>query len=74
MNNIQSHTFLERYFDHRAIGVVYRPMYEKYGNYVPSILPVRYDAFIYIDKTKALHPINMPLRSGRVPDTYPFGV
>jgi erythromycin esterase len=74
MNNFQSRTFLERYFDHRAIGVVYRPMYEKYGNYVPSILPVRYDAFIYIDKTKALHPLNMPLRSGRVPDTYPFGV
>jgi hypothetical protein len=30
---------------HRAIGVVYRPDYESYGNYVPAVLPRRCDAF-----------------------------
>ena len=29
---------------HRAIGVVYRPQHEAFGNYVPSVLPRRYDA------------------------------
>ncbi|WP_430039469.1 erythromycin esterase family protein [Peribacillus simplex] len=42
---------------HRAIGVVYRPEYEQYGNYVPSVMSDRYDAFVYIDETQALHPL-----------------
>jgi erythromycin esterase-like protein len=42
---------------HRAIGVVYRPEYEHFGNYVPSIMSQRYDGFIFIDHTKALHPL-----------------
>ncbi|MER2190301.1 MAG: erythromycin esterase family protein [Solibacillus sp.] len=41
---------------HRAIGVVYDPAFEAYGNYVPSRVGSRYDAFIYIDQTNALHP------------------
>ena len=44
---------------HRAIAVVYRPEYEQYGNYVPSIMSSRYDGFIFLDKTHALHPIVM---------------
>lgn len=39
---------------HRAIGVVYNPAHEHYGNYVPSRLSERYDAFIHIDETRAL--------------------
>ncbi|WP_391207134.1 erythromycin esterase family protein [Psychrobacillus sp. L4] len=42
---------------HRAIGVVYNPDFEAYGNYVPSKMSNRYDAFIYIDQTKALTPL-----------------
>lgn len=42
---------------HRAIGVVYHPQYERFGNYVPTQLANRYDAFIYIDRTQALHPL-----------------
>lgn len=42
---------------HRAIGVVYRPELEQYGNYVPSSMSERYDAFIFIDETKALIPL-----------------
>ena len=41
---------------HRAIGVVYNPDYDA-GNYVPTDLPNRYDAFLFIDKTQALHPL-----------------
>lgn len=41
---------------HRAIGVVYHPHWER-GNYVPTVISKRYDAFIYIDHTKALSPI-----------------
>ena len=33
---------------HRAIGVVYHPEFE-WGNYVPTVLPLRYDAFLYLD-------------------------
>jgi erythromycin esterase-like protein len=60
---------------HRAIGVVYHPEYEQYGNYVPSVLPRRYDAFLYFDETEALHPLHVPFRTdGEVPQTYPAGV
>ena len=43
---------------HRAIGVVYHPERER-GNYIPSKLSERYDAFLYIDETKALHPLKI---------------
>jgi erythromycin esterase len=61
---------------HRAIGVVYRPEYERYGNYVPTALPRRYDAFLYLDTTRALHPLYevQPREEGEVPETYPSGV
>jgi erythromycin esterase-like protein len=49
---------------HRAIGVVYDPDREA-GNYVPSDLPNRYDSFIFIDKTQALHPLTVP-GAGRI--------
>jgi erythromycin esterase-like protein len=42
---------------HRAIGVVYDPKYEQYGNYVPSRISERYDAFIFINSTNALEPL-----------------
>jgi erythromycin esterase len=60
---------------HRAIGVVYRPEYEHFGNYVPTILPRRYDAYVYVDETAALHPLHMqPRETGEVPETYPSGL
>ncbi|WP_422925633.1 erythromycin esterase family protein [Singulisphaera sp. PoT] len=61
---------------HRAIGVVYRPEYERYGNYVPTILPHRYDAFLYFDSTHALRPMRevKPLQREELPETYPTGM
>lgn len=60
------------YAPHRAIGVVYHPEYER-GNYVPTLLPRRYDALIYIDNSKALHPLHLTPDSHQIPETYPFG-
>jgi len=66
---------LEKPIDHRAIGVVYDPNHERWGNYVPTIVPGRYDAFIYIEETRALDPLHMPVRvDGDAPETYPSGM
>jgi erythromycin esterase len=65
---------MENHLGHRAIGVVYNPVYEQYGNYVPTIVPLRYDAFIYLDQTMALHPLHIEPDGHLVPETYPFGV
>jgi erythromycin esterase-like protein len=59
---------------HRAIGVVYNPEREKYGNYVPTLLPSRYDAFIYVDQSQALHPLHLQPNGHQTPETFPFGV
>ncbi|MGM0877904.1 MAG: erythromycin esterase family protein [Bacillota bacterium] len=48
-----------RTIGHRAIGVVYNPAYEHYGNYVPSVMPERYNAFIYVNDTNALRPLEV---------------
>ncbi|MBD0357487.1 MAG: erythromycin esterase family protein, partial [Rubrobacter sp.] len=59
---------------HRAIGVVYDPAYERVGNYVPTVLPRRYDAFLYVDETQALHPLHTRTREdGEPPETFPSG-
>jgi erythromycin esterase-like protein len=60
---------------HRAIGVVYRPQYEAFGNYVPTVMPRRYDALMYFDATQALHPLHVPgTFEQEVPETFPTGV
>jgi erythromycin esterase-like protein len=60
---------------HRAIGVVYEPAFESWGNYVPSVLPERYDAFLYIDESRALHPLHIkPRPDAEPPETYPWNV
>lgn len=59
----------------RAIGVVYNPSYEKYGNYVETILQARYDAFLFIDETHALHPVHMKVYPDEeLPETFPTGL
>jgi erythromycin esterase len=60
---------------HRAIGVVYHPSLERWGNFVPSVLPRRYDAFVHLERTRALSPLHLP-RSvpHELPETYPSGM
>jgi erythromycin esterase len=64
----------ETSIQHRAIGVVYDPERERYGNYVPSVMAERYDAFVFIDETKALHAMGLQPHDKQVPDMYPFGL
>jgi erythromycin esterase len=60
---------------HRAIGVVYDPARERFGNYVPTVLPFRYDAFLYLDRTRALRPLHLEARDdGEPPETFPTGM
>jgi erythromycin esterase-like protein len=60
---------------HRAIGVVYNPENERWGNYVPTRLAERYDAFLYLDRTTALRPLHMvPRPDHDLPETFPSGL
>jgi erythromycin esterase-like protein len=69
----QDEDFL-RVRDHRAIGVVYHPLAERFGNYVPTVLPRRYDAFVYLDQTHALSPLHLVERpEHEFPETWPSG-
>lgn len=45
---------LSRPVPHRAIGVVYLPELDAQRNFVPSVLPARYDALVFIERTTAL--------------------
>lgn len=75
MDDFQKNNILmDNHIGHRAVGVVYNPDLEQYGNYVPTILPRRYDAFVFLHDTMALHPLNIWPDLQQIPETYPFGV
>ena len=74
MNKVKDEKCLSSLMRYRAIGVVYNPEHERFGNYVPTILPKRNDTFIFIDKTNALNPINIEVNGNQIPETYPFGM
>lgn len=42
---------------HRAIGVVYNPQFDR-RQFVPTIVPMRYDALIFFKETQALRPLH----------------
>lgn len=65
--------YLEKPIGHRAVGVVYNPALEHFGNYVPTIIPKRYDAFLFVDQSKALHPLETSATENEPPDLYPWG-
>ncbi|OFZ20667.1 MAG: hypothetical protein A2X94_04060 [Bdellovibrionales bacterium GWB1_55_8] len=64
---------LEEFRDHRAIGVVYDPRRERWGNYVPTSLSRRYDAFVFVDRTQALEPFIVGADLREIPETWPRG-
>ena len=72
-SQMKKHSFFRRPADHRAVGVVYQSENDKINNYVPSKLDERYEAFIFIDETTALHPLHVLSDAHQTPDTYPFG-
>jgi len=42
----------------RAVGVVYQPEHDRARNFVPTILPERYDALLYFETTSPLQPLH----------------
>lgn len=73
--NIQDSPLMQKRHDHRAIGVVYDPDLESYGNYVSSDIAKRYDAFMYLDQSQALHPIPaVKTKRRETPETFPWGI
>ena len=58
---------------HRAIGVVYDPRGDRWGNYVRTVLADRYDAFLFLDRTRALAPLGVAPRREEADETYPTG-
>jgi erythromycin esterase len=72
MDELRGMTAAQRGRGHRAIGVVYHPERET-GNYVPTVLPDRYDALLFIDASRALHPLHSEAGAADHPDLYPWG-
>ncbi|UBU17460.1 erythromycin esterase family protein [Nonomuraea gerenzanensis] len=56
---------------HRAIGVVYHPERERWSNYVPTVVGRRYDAFLWLDETRAVRPLHGEPQGDAEPETYP---
>jgi erythromycin esterase-like protein len=60
---------------HRAIGVVYRPERDAFGNWVPTVMGRRYDALCSFGTTHALHPLaGSEHATGGEAETYPWAV
>ncbi len=60
----------------RAIGVIYRPETERWSHYFEARLPRQFDAFIHLDETRALEPLERSSEwdEGELPETYPEGL
>ena len=69
----QQPDWLSRARDHRAIGVVYSAHAERWGNYVPTVLGRRYDAFLWFDRTCGLSPLHGVRARGGEMGTWPHG-
>lgn len=59
----ENRQLFSEWIGHRAIGVVYNPEFEQYGNFVPSRISSRYDAFVFIDRSSALKPLDTSLEA-----------
>lgn len=59
--DIRNYPNMLRWISQVAVGVLYHPM-QKSGTYSLSVIPNRYDAYIFIDHTNALHPIETPVK------------
>ncbi|WP_244894169.1 erythromycin esterase family protein [Planobispora rosea] len=64
----------DRPMSHRAVGVVYHPDRERWGNYVPTVLGRRYDAFLWLDRSEALHPLHGEPPEDEELETFPAAV
>ncbi len=58
----------------RFIGVIYRPETELASHYAKASLPRQFDAYVWLDETTALRPLEPEHGEAGVADTYPFGL
>ncbi len=58
----------------RLIGVIYRPETERRSHYVEASLSCQFDAYVWFDETRAVHPLKVHSEHEGVPETYPFGL
>jgi erythromycin esterase-like protein len=59
----------------RAIGVIYRPEFERVSHYFKARLPEQFDAVLHIDRTSALHPLERwAYEEVDLPETFPSGL
>ncbi len=72
MDRIKDNPLFQSPIRQRAIGVVYHPQHERMGNYVPSVMPERYDAFIHIDRSEGVHAMKVYPDRTQLPETYPW--
>ncbi|GJD66258.1 erythromycin esterase family protein [Methylobacterium frigidaeris] len=58
----------------RAIGVVYRPRTELQSHYFDAVLPEQFDAYVWLEETRAVTPLLAgEIRSGES-ETFPSGL
>jgi protein-L-isoaspartate(D-aspartate) O-methyltransferase len=58
----------------RFIGVIYLPETELTSHYAEACLPKQFDAFIWLDETRAVTALGSQRARAGVPDTYPFAL
>lgn len=58
----------------RAIGVIYRPRTERWSHYFEAVLADQFDAWIWLEQTRAVQPLPAPAATGHEDDTFPFGL
>ena len=59
----------------RAIGVIYRPEFERLSHYFRARLPEQFDAVFHIDHTMAVEPLERWAQDEvDMPETYPTGI
>lgn len=73
LNDVSDFSPLNEIRGQRSLGVVYQPASEYRGNYIPTILSKCYDAFFFIDQTKALSHHDVKVDVKKIPETYPHG-
>lgn len=74
LSNLKYISEFQKRIPHRAVGVVYNPKHERFGNYVPTVIPERYDHFMFFKDTEALNHIDINIEDSKFPETYPFGI
>jgi erythromycin esterase-like protein len=57
----------------RFIGVIYRPQTELLSHYAQASLPGQFDAWVWLDETTAITPLESGPAGEGMPETWPFG-